>query len=89
MEDRTKMNPQPKQKRLILTKTAWIKQTNKLFKACGYTCQVCWKVFYPEENCLAPHHIQTRGAGGGDEPENIMIVCKECHNKIHSGEIKI
>ena len=89
LHEETTMNPQPKQKRLILSKTDWIRQIKRMFSECGYACQVCGKVYYPEENCLAPHHIKTRGAGGGNDPKNIMIVCKECHFKIHSGEVEI
>ena len=88
------MNPQPKQNRLILSKADWIRQTKRLIAECDYKCQ-CPKCKTPDkdysrsENCLAPHHVKTKGAGGGDEQENIIIVCKECHHKIHSGEIKI
>ncbi|MBN1881096.1 MAG: DUF968 domain-containing protein [Deltaproteobacteria bacterium] len=29
------------------------------------------------------HHVKTRGAGGGDEPENLMPLCFVHHNEIH------
>lgn len=29
------------------------------------------------------HHIKTRGAGGGDEPSNIMYLCREHHVEWH------
>ena len=31
------------------------------------------------------HHIKRRGEGGGDELENLIAVCRECHNKCHDG----
>ena len=30
-----------------------------------------------------PHHVKTRGAGGGDEPENLMPLCRVHHTEIH------
>jgi hypothetical protein len=29
---------------------------------------------------LDPHHIQTRGAGGDDVPENLITLCRTHHN---------
>lgn len=31
-----------------------------------------------------PHHVQRRSQGGGDGPENLLWVCRPCHNHIHS-----
>jgi hypothetical protein len=31
-----------------------------------------------------PHHITTRGAGGGDTKENLVALCREHHNEIHN-----
>ncbi len=30
-----------------------------------------------------PHHITTRGAGGGDVSENLIALCRQHHNEIH------
>ena len=30
----------------------------------------------------APHHIRTRGAGGGDEPGNLLSLCTTHHTEI-------
>ncbi|PAT44704.1 HNH endonuclease signature motif containing protein [Pseudomonas aeruginosa] len=38
---------------------------------------------------LHGHHIIDLGFGGNGEPENILVVCKSCHDKIHNGEIVI
>jgi len=32
----------------------------------------------------APHHIKSRGAGGGDEPGNLMALCTAHHNEVHT-----
>ncbi len=29
------------------------------------------------------HHIQFRSQGGADEPENLIILCRLCHDKAH------
>lgn len=33
------------------------------------------------------HHIRSRGAGGGDTPENLITLCFVCHTKAHDGNI--
>jgi 5-methylcytosine-specific restriction endonuclease McrA len=33
------------------------------------------------------HHIDSRGAGHGDEPENLISLCRVCHRKAHDGNI--
>ena len=34
------------------------------------------------------HHLILRSEGGSDLPENLIGVCKECHEKIHKGKLK-
>ena len=31
-----------------------------------------------------PHHIKTHGAGGKDDPSNLLELCKEHHCEIHT-----
>jgi len=31
----------------------------------------------------APHHIRSRGAGGKDNPENLISLCTDHHTEIH------
>jgi len=33
---------------------------------------------------LAPHHIKTRGSGGDDVPENMIVLCKKHHDQAHA-----
>ena len=32
---------------------------------------------------LTRHHIVPRSEGGSDEPANIELLCRECHNRLH------
>jgi len=45
----------------------------------------CVGCSYFLENEVCYHHVQSRKAGGGDEPENLMSLCKKCHVDIHMG----
>lgn len=49
-----------------------------------FICELC-----PNNTNLHGHHIVDLGFGGEGEPENILVVCKPCHDKIHNGEIPI
>ncbi len=42
-------------------------------------CVACGE---PPPNVL--HHIKTRGAGGTDDPWNLMPLCVLCHHKVHA-----
>ena len=44
-------------------------------------CENCWTTQGP----FHVHHIRSRGAGGGDEPQNLISLCFECHRKVHDG----
>ena len=51
----------------------------------NYTCQCCGK-----KNCrLEVHHIKFRRDGGTDDEENLITLCKECHDGIHDGAIAL
>lgn len=32
---------------------------------------------------LTYHHKKPKSKGGTDDPSNIQILCRDCHNKIH------
>ena len=40
------------------------------------SCEVCGDI-------AERHHIKTRGAGGTDEPENILEACRAHHIEVH------
>lgn len=51
----------------------------------NYTCQCCGK-----KNCrLEVHHIKFRSEGGTDDEENLITLCKECHDGVHAGTIEL
>ena len=52
----------------------------------GHTCQCCKGK--SKDNILNVHHIESRQTGG-DAPNNLITLCKTCHNGYHSGEIKL
>lgn len=39
-------------------------------------------------NKAEPHHIISRKAGGGDEPSNILPLCRLHHSECHYGLVK-
>ena len=48
--------------------------------------------FYNKKSCgpeLHVHHIIYRSKGGTDKPDNLITVCKTCHEKIHEGVLKL
>lgn len=48
------------------------------------TCQYCFRF---TEN--APHHIQYRSQSGSDTAENLILLCIDCHRKVHNHEIEL
>lgn len=41
-------------------------------------CEICYNY------SSAPHHIRTRGAGGTDEPGNLLALCTTHHTEAHT-----
>ena len=51
----------------------------------NYTCQCCGK-----KNCrLEVHHIKFRRDGGTDDEENLITLCKGCHDGVHAGIVEL
>ncbi len=38
---------------------------------------------------LQTHHIQPKREGGTDKPSNMVSLCVECHEGVHSGEVEL
>lgn len=68
-------NPLPKNKRIV---------NKKLLKDKKGVCEICGK-----KGATEKHHKKSKGSGGDDTEENLIEVCRICHTKIHTGEIKI
>ena len=53
----------------------------------NYTCQHCKGKL--KNSRLHVHHIIFKSNGGSDEQENLITLCKTCHDKLHNGEITL
>ena len=53
----------------------------------GYACQQCRGK--SKDRRLEVHHIQFRSEQGSDEAENLVTLCKACHDKVHDSTIKL
>ena len=53
----------------------------------NYSCQHCKGK--SKDHKLEVHHIIFRSNHGSDEPENLITLCKTCHDKLHAGELKL
>ena len=51
----------------------------------NYTCQKCKNK--TKNKKLEVHHIVFRRNNGSDEHDNLITLCKDCHDKIHNNEI--
>lgn len=50
----------------------------------NYKCEICGN-----DKNIQGHHMEDYGFDGEADPDKIFVVCKECHDKIHNGIIKI
>lgn len=62
-------------------------QKKVLRELVGHKCQLCYKY---ERECgeLEAHRITRGNAGGKYIPNNILMVCHECHKDLHGGEFR-
>ncbi len=44
----------------------------------GWRCQFCGTMRH-----LQVHHLKFRSQSGGDEEQNLIAVCAECHERMH------
>ena len=58
-------------------------KNKKVLKNKQGMCKLCGKCGQTEK-----HHIKSKGSGGDDSEENLIEVCRMCHTKIHTGEIR-
>jgi len=52
-----------------------------------YNCQYCKGK--SKDSKLEVHHIVFRKNGGSNEADNLITLCKTCHDKIHDGDITL
>lgn len=53
----------------------------------NYTCQHCKGK--SKDSKLHVHHIVFRSNGGSDTVDNLICLCKSCHDKLHLGKIEL
>lgn len=56
------------------------KQKENIFDKFNRVCAICGA---PEGKGLHVHHIIPVSQGGTNDESNLMLVCKECHHRIH------
>lgn len=52
----------------------------------NHTCQICKGK--SKDTVLEVHHIIPRSKCGTDRPDNLITLCRTCHERLHKGEIK-
>ena len=52
-----------------------------------YACQNCKGK--TKDSKLEVHHIVFRSNGGSDEYDNLITLCKTCHDKLHQGKVAL
>jgi hypothetical protein len=57
-------------------------ERNAIHKRDGWRCAVPW---CSARKNLEVHHIVFRSRGGGDEPENLISICRQHHALVHRG----
>lgn len=53
----------------------------------NHTCQHCKGK--SKDRRLEVHHIRFRRNHGSDEAENLIVLCRTCHDSLHAGNIKL
>jgi 5-methylcytosine-specific restriction endonuclease McrA len=78
------MNPQPKKKRKKLSPVKYHQVRVDLYNDQKEYCPICgcWMPF----DLAHLHHKKSRGSGGGDDLENLVLICFKCHRKVHDGQ---
>ncbi|MCB2146583.1 MAG: HNH endonuclease [Deltaproteobacteria bacterium] len=75
------MNPYPKRKRIVdENEKQYVRDRDR----------TCLAGFFLKETCsegVDVHHIHSRGSGGDDVRENMICLCRNHHNRAHTGQI--
>jgi len=74
------MNMLPRKRpRIQLDPAAYQKLCWQVLKRDSWRCQECGS-----RTNLQVHHIEFRSQSGADIEENLITLCSECHDRIHS-----
>jgi len=66
-------------RRLRLDSTSYCQLHRQVLQRDGWRCQFCGSM----QN-LHVHHLKFRSHSGGDEEQNLITLCAECHAQAHS-----
>jgi 5-methylcytosine-specific restriction endonuclease McrA len=67
-----------KNPRLRLDSTSYRDLHRQVLERDGWRCQVCGSMQH-----LQVHHLKFRSQAGGDEEQNLITLCAECHERTH------
>jgi 5-methylcytosine-specific restriction endonuclease McrA len=70
-----------KSPRLRLDSESYRKLHRQVLERDGWRCQICGSM-----QQLQVHHLKFRRQSGGDEEQNLITLCAECHLRIHSND---
>ena len=68
----------PKSPRLRLDSKSYSQLHRQVLERDGWRCQVCGSMQH-----LQVHHLKLRSRSGGDEEQNLITLCAECHERVH------
>ncbi len=71
--------PLPKRPRIQLDREEYEQLSRQVLRRDCWRCQQCGSRIN-----LEVHHIQLRSQSGDDVEENLITLCSECHDQIHS-----
>jgi 5-methylcytosine-specific restriction endonuclease McrA len=75
----------PKTKRVRLSPAKKLKLDKEVYERDDWKCQKCMS-----HTCLdRPHHILYKSRGGSDVIDNLITLCRNCHEEVHFKNIKI
>ncbi len=67
-----------KSPRLRLDANSYHELHRQILERDGWRCQACGSM----QN-LQVHHLKLRSRSGGDEEQNLITLCAECHERVH------
>jgi len=74
-------NIRPKQPRLQLAPDEYRELHRKVLQRDSWRCQACGSM-----ERLEVHHIELRSQGGEDREDNLITLCRPCHENTHKGD---
>ena len=58
----------------------WVKTRARILKRDRHLCIPCMAGGRPTP-ATEVHHVKAKADGGTDDPENLVSICRECHDK--------